>query len=33
VTTHVALLEALLFASGKPATVERLEKRDVRRHR
>ena len=23
-TTHVALLEALLFASGKPATVERL---------
>jgi len=24
VTTHVALLEALLFASGKPATVERL---------
>ena len=24
VTTHVALLEALLFASGRPATVERL---------
>jgi segregation and condensation protein B len=24
VTTHVALLEALLFASGKPATVARL---------
>ena len=23
-TTHVALLEALLFASGRPATVERL---------